>query len=157
MKLDPSNLNIKKIFGVWMLRIGLVGCGAIATSIVNAVLEGIINPKVVALYDRSIYKAEKLGRLVRAQVCHSIDELVRKDLDVVIECASIQAVEEVAIKAIENGKDVIVMSVGAFKDLNLYQRLYSLAKKHNRRIYIPSGAIAGIVQLKQHPWEKYTR
>jgi len=148
LKLDPLNLNIKKIFGVWMLRIGLVGCGAIATSIVNAVLEGIINPKVVALYDRSIYKAEKLGRLVRAQVCHSIDELVRKDLDVVIECASIQAVEEVAIKAIENGKDVIVMSVGAFKDLNLYQRLYSLAKKHNRRIYIPSGAIAGIDAIK---------
>ncbi|MBW9219853.1 aspartate dehydrogenase [Methanothermococcus sp. SCGC AD-155-N22] len=131
-----------------MLRIGLVGCGAIATIIVNAVLKGIINPKVVALYDRHLHKAEKLGRLVGAQVCHSIEELVRKDLDIVIECASIRAVEDVATKAIENGKDVIVMSVGAFKDPNLYKRLYNLAKRHNRRIYIPSGAVAGIDGIK---------
>ncbi|MBW9223517.1 aspartate dehydrogenase [Methanothermococcus sp. SCGC AD-155-E23] len=131
-----------------MLRIGMVGCGAIATSIVNAILKGIINPKVVALYDRHIHKAEKLGRLVGAEVCHSIEELVEKDLDLVIECASIQAVEEVATRAIERGKDVIIMSVGAFKDLNLYKKLYNLAKKHNRRIYIPSGAIAGIDAIK---------
>ena len=131
-----------------MLRIGLVGCGAIATIIVNAVLKGIINPKVVALYDRHLHKAEKLGRLVGAQVCHSIEELVRKDLDIVIECASIRAVEDVAIKAIKNRKDVIVMSVGAFKDPNLYKRLYNLAKRHNRRIYIPSGAVAGIDGIK---------
>ena len=131
-----------------MLRIGLVGCGAIATSIVDAVLKGIINPKIVALYDRHIYKGEKLGRLVGAQVCHSIEELVRKDLDIVIECASIQAVEEVATRAIENRKDVIVMSVGAFRDINLYKRLYNLAKRYKRRIYIPSGAIAGIDAIK---------
>ena len=131
-----------------MLRIGLVGCGAIATSIVNAVLKGVINSKIVGLYDRHIHKAEKLGRLVGAQVCHSIEELVGKDVDIVIECASIQAVEEVATKAIENRKDVIVMSVGAFKDLDLYRRLYNLAKRYRRRIYIPSGAIAGIDGIK---------
>jgi len=131
-----------------MLRIGLIGCGAIATSIVNAVLKGIIDPKVVALYDRHTYKAEKLGKLVGAQVCNSIDELVNKDLDIVIECASIQAVEEATTKAIENGKDVIVMSVGAFRDIKLYQKLYNLAKRYRRRIYIPSGAIAGIDAIK---------
>ncbi|MBW9220889.1 aspartate dehydrogenase [Methanothermococcus sp. SCGC AD-155-M21] len=131
-----------------MLKIGLVGCGTIATLIIKAIINRKINPIVGAVYDKNIHKAEKLGKLVNAQVCNSIDELVSKDIDIVVECASVRAVDEVATKSLKNKKDIIVMSVGAFANKELYLKLYNLAKKHNKKIYIPSGAIAGIDAIK---------
>ncbi len=126
----------------------MVGCGTIATLIVKAVKSGKINPKIVALYDKNRHKSEELGKLTNAEVCNSVDELVTKDLDIVIECASVKAVDETVSKALRNGKNVIVMSVGAFADKNLFLKLYNLAKENNRKIYIPSGAIAGIDAIK---------
>ena len=131
-----------------MLKIGVVGCGTIATLIVKAVMSGKINPKIVALYDKNRHKSEELGKLVNAEVCDSIDELVGKNLDIVIECASVKAVDETVSKALSNGKDIIVMSVGAFADKDLFLKLYNLAKENNRKIYIPSGAIAGVDAIK---------
>jgi aspartate dehydrogenase len=131
-----------------MLKIGVVGCGAIATFISKTIAEKKVNAKVVAYYDKNIHKAEKLSKITNAEVCNSIDELVKKDIDLVIEAASVKAVEEVAIKALSNNKDVLVMSVGAFVDKELFLKLYNLAKEKERKIYLPSGAIAGIDAIK---------
>ena len=131
-----------------MLKIGVVGCGTIATLIAKATISKKITPKIVAVYDKNIHKSEELANLVGAEVCHSIDEIVKKDFDIIIECASVKAVDEIASKALINGKDVIVMSVGAFADKELFLKLYNLAKENNRKIYIPSGAIAGVDAIK---------
>ncbi|AEF95966.1 aspartate dehydrogenase [Methanotorris igneus] len=132
-----------------MLKIGIVGCGAIATFISKAIArKKVSNAKVVAYYDKNRHKAEKLSKITNADVCDSIDELVKKDIDLVVEAASIKAVEEVATKALSNNKDVLVMSVGAFVDKELFLKLYNLAKDKGRKIYLPSGAIAGIDAIK---------
>ncbi len=131
-----------------MLKIGIIGCGTIATLIAKATVSKKITPKIVAVYDKNTHKSKKLANLVNAEVCHSVDELVNKDLDMVVECASVKAVDEIASKALTNGKDVIIMSVGAFADKNLFLKLYNLAKETNRKIYIPSGAIAGVDAIK---------
>ncbi len=43
--------------------------------------------------------------------------------------------------------DVMIMSVGALADEGLLSKLKGMAEKHNRKIYIPSGAIGGIDAL----------
>ncbi|MFU8653793.1 aspartate dehydrogenase [Methanotorris formicicus] len=131
-----------------MLKIGIVGCGAIASFISKMVVKKKINAKIVAYYDKNIHKAEKLSKITNAEVCSSVDNLVEKDIDLVVEAASVKAVEEIAIKALSNNKDILIMSVGAFVDKELFLKLYNLAKEKGRKIYLPSGAVAGIDAIK---------
>jgi len=132
-----------------MLKIGIVGCGTIATLITKAVIsKKLTNSKILAVYDKNLDKSEFLAEVSGAEVCNSVDELVKKDIDIVVESASVKAVEDVVEKSLNHGKDVIVMSVGAFVDKELYIKLRNLAEEKQKRIYIPSGAIAGIDAIK---------
>ncbi len=131
-----------------MLKIGLIGCGAIALTIIKSINNKIINCKVIGVYDKNNDKANNLSKLSNSKKCENIDELVNLDLDVIVECASVKAVEEACIKSLNSNKNIIVMSVGALADKNLFIKLYNLAKEKNKKIYIPSGAIAGIDALK---------
>ncbi|MBA2858355.1 aspartate dehydrogenase [Methanococcus maripaludis] len=132
-----------------MLKIGLVGCGAIASLITKALMSDRLNKaEVLAFYDGNLEKAEKLAMETGADFCKSLDELVSKDLDLIVECASVNAVEDTVIKSLNNDKDVIIMSVGAFADKDLFVKLYKLAEKLGKKIYIPSGAVAGIDAVK---------
>ncbi|AEH06073.1 homoserine dehydrogenase NAD-binding protein [Methanothermococcus okinawensis IH1] len=134
-----------------MLKIGVVGCGTIATLITKAVISGKINPKIVALYDKNRHKSEELKKLIDAEICDSVDELVSKDLDLIIECASVNAVEETVSKALNNGKDAIVMSVGAFADKNLFLKLYNLAKEKIKKYIFHQVLLQELMPLKPHP------
>ena len=132
-----------------MLKIGIVGCGAIGSFITKKVVDGTIkNAKISAIYDRNLDKAEKLSKMSEAKICSSVDELVKENLDLVVEAASIRAVEEVAEKSLKNKKDVLIMSVGALADKNLFLKLQNLAKSVGRKIYLPSGAIGGLDAVK---------
>ncbi|ABR55499.1 Aspartate dehydrogenase [Methanococcus vannielii SB] len=132
-----------------MLKVGIVGCGAVASLITKALLsERIPKARVLAFYDVNYEKAKKLSEETGAESCVSIDELVSKDLDLILECASVSAVEETVLKSILSGKDVIIMSVGAFANKKLFLNLYKLAEEKNQKIYVPSGAVAGIDAIK---------
>ena len=131
-----------------MLNIGIIGCGAIGTQICKAIDAGIINANLAAIYDRSAVHCKKLlAALNNKYEITSPEELISK-ADIVVECASQAAVSELGLKVLESGKDLMVLSVGAFMDSQLREELISAAKKHQCKIYIPSGAIAGIDGLK---------
>jgi aspartate dehydrogenase len=57
-------------------------------------------------------------------------------------------VEEIVPLILEQGKNVIVMSVGALMDPNLRNRLEKIAKQNNAHVYAPSGAIVGLDGIK---------
>ncbi len=131
-----------------MLKIGIIGCGTIGAEICKAIDTGIINARLVAVYDRSMEHCEKMiGNLENKPTISGIDELI-KSVDVVVECASQEAVREHGLTVLENGKDLMVMSVGAMLDSELLTQFIRAAKNNRCRIYIPSGAIAGIDGLK---------
>jgi len=62
----------------------------------------------------------------------------------VIEATTIQAVQDFANKPLKNNKDIIISSVGAFKDSEITYKLTKTALNNNKQIYIPSGAIGGL-------------
>ena len=70
------------------------------------------------------------------------------DADLILECAAPVSVKEYAPKVLEKGIDMIVMSIGALMDNEFYQELESLAKQHNAKIHLPSGAIVGLDGIK---------
>lgn len=131
-----------------MLKIGVIGCGAIGIQICRAIDEGIIDAKLVAVYDRSAENCEKLFVMLNKMPdLVTPDELVKR-ADIVVECASQAAVREYGRSVLESGKDLMVLSVGALMDPELLKEFVSSAKEHNSRIIIPAGAICGIDGLR---------
>ncbi len=131
-----------------MLKVGVIGCGAIGTELCRAIDRGVVRAHLSAVYDRSRENCERLSTgLGSKPAVKPIDELI-SCADLVIECASAQAVREFGFSVLEKGKDLMVLSAGAFTDSGLLNRLTEAAKTNNCRIYIPSGAIAGIDGLK---------
>jgi aspartate dehydrogenase len=128
-----------------MLKIGIVGCGTIGTVICKAIDDGAIEMELCAIYDRNAENVERLkASLVnlRPKVME-IEEMIQ-NIDLLVECASQGAVYEVVPAALHAGCDVMIMSVGAFADEKLFKTIYGIAKEMNCKIYLPSGAIAGL-------------
>jgi aspartate dehydrogenase len=130
------------------MKVGLIGCGAIGNIIAKAIDEG--EEELVVVYDINEGKSVELVRKLkkRPAIAGSFDEFMARELDVVIEAASQQAVEQYAERVLKAGKDLMVMSVGAFVNAELFSRLKKIARENKRRIYLPSGAVVGIDALK---------
>ncbi len=131
-----------------MLKIGIVGCGAIGTEICKAIDTGLIKAELVAIYDRSTERCDELLKSLSGKPdISTLDELITR-ADLVVECASQAAVRESGLDVLKKGKDLMVLSVGALVDSDLLSSFLKAAEVHNCKIYIPSGAIAGIDGLK---------
>ena len=131
-----------------VLRVGIVGCGAIGTTLAKAIARDFQGQaKLSALFDIDQVKAQKLARMVKGKnlAAASLEALIARS-DLVIECASARSSAEIAEAVLAKGRDIMVMSVGGI--LLQADKLFSLAQKCNARIFIPSGAISGVDALK---------
>lgn len=134
------------------LGVGLIGCGAIGTVLARAIDKGQAgNAHLVMIYDiiaeKSKILCEKLN--CKPKIAENFRELVEcRSINLVIEAASQEAVKDYALSVLRTGKDLMVMSVGALVDSELTEEIKSCAKESGRRIFIPSGAIAGLDGLK---------
>ncbi|MCX9085055.1 MAG: aspartate dehydrogenase [Candidatus Methanoperedens sp.] len=131
-----------------MLKIGVIGCGAIGAQICRAIDSGAINAKLTAIYDRSDKHCEMLLESLKIRPVVSLPAELIKNADIVVECASQAAVGEHGLCVLNGGKDLMIMSVGALMDQKLLDDLVNSAKSNNCKIYIPSGAISGIDGLR---------
>ena len=127
-----------------MIKVGLLGCGNVGQVIVKEH----VDVEIVALYDSEISLAEKLAATTGSRAYRNFDEFVRQDFDIVVEAASVEAVKMYAEEILKQGKDVVILSVGALADERLRKRLEKSALKAGKKVYIPSGAILGLDNLK---------
>jgi aspartate dehydrogenase len=120
-------------------KVGIIGCGAIATLIADAVERKLVVCDELVLYDRDEKKAEKLKSSLRfpATVVGGIEEMLMHKPKVIVEAASQQAAREYAERIATEGVDLIVMSTGALLGLNL----------QSSKVHVPSGAIGGLDAL----------
>ncbi len=130
--------------------IGLLGCGNIGGIIARATKDGELAVEIGALFDslpaRSRALAQVLGRAELSK--RDFEEFLDSPIQVVVEAASIEAVRQYGERILQKGKDLVVLSVGAFLDGSLRSRLVESATSHGRRIIVPSGAIGGLDLLK---------
>ncbi len=127
-----------------MITIGLLGCGNIGHIISK--FQG--NWRITAFYDLVPAKAEELADLTGGTAYHDFDRFIDAEFDLVVEAASIRATRMYAAQILSRKKDLVIMSVGALADPLFRESIISRARKEGRRIYIPSGAIAGLDNLK---------
>jgi len=132
-----------------LLKIGIVGCGAIGSSLATTIVKDFSKQaELVSLYDIDTKKSQVLSRLVsksRNLAAGGLRQLIDKS-DLVIEAASARSSWAVAQDVLTKRRDIMLMSVGGI--VSHFKKLSSLAKKYNAKVYIPSGAISGIDALK---------
>lgn len=134
-------------------NVGLLGCGAIGTQLALAIESGnIANASLAGLFDIAISNAKSLKSQLTSdpELYPDFDMLINSSADIIIEAASQQAVREFGKPIIEAEKDLMIMSVGALADGALLTELSEISslKKGKNRIYVPSGAIAGIDAIR---------
>lgn len=130
------------------LSIGIVGCGAIGSSLAKAIVRDFSRQaKLSALYDLDGLKSKKLAESFKpkALAVKNLKDLIKKS-DLVIEAAAAGASFEIAKSTLILKKNLMIMSVGGI--VKGFDILSKLAVKNNCKVYIPSGAISGIDALK---------
>ena len=143
-----------------MKSVGIIGCGTIGSQLALAVDSRKIDAELVALFDVYEDAVNKLANKLKTKplLAKNVEEFVANDMDIVVEAASQDAVRNYARLVLETNHDLMIMSVGALLDSNLYDDLQGLAEKHDKIIYLPTGAIGGIdaVRSVRHLLEEVT-
>ncbi|MFH1786929.1 MAG: aspartate dehydrogenase domain-containing protein [archaeon] len=127
------------------IKLAIIGCGAIGKYVYDYASKRMkAEYDVVRVLDKNARAIFGIGNIT-----DDFDEFMRGlDADIVLECASHAAVRDYAERVLESGKDLIVMSTGAFLLYDrLLQRLEKIAKEKNIKIYVPAGAFGGIDAL----------
>jgi len=130
------------------LRIGIVGCGAIGSSLAQAIVRGSAGGvQLAAFYDLDNLKSAALAKRLKKKslAAENLGVLIRNS-DLVVEAASAKASFSIAKRALASGKSIMVMSVGGI--VRGFNSLSKLAARNNCKVYLPSGAISGIDALK---------
>ncbi len=132
-------------------KVGLLGCGTIGSQLALAVdSHKIANAALVSLFD--IFENNILNlknKLSTNPTAYSnFREFLSSEADIVIEAASQDAVRAFGKAVLEAGKDLMVMSVGALADNVFLEELLHTSTMNGGRIYVPTGAIAGIDAIR---------
>lgn len=125
-----------------MLTVGVVGCGAIGSELCHVLQRTYARvARIVALHDQDISRAQQLQRtLDPPPECTSLTRLIARS-HVVVEAASVQVAADVVCRALRAHRDVLVMSIGG---LLLHQTWRRLMRASRGRLFLPSGALAGL-------------
>ncbi len=127
------------------LKIGILGAGSIGQTVANAIDRGRINVELAGICDQDAARAEGFAAVLLSRPpIVSMDELIDRS-DLVVEAASQMALSELVPKALARGRDLLVLSVGGLLGHNEWFRE---AEQRDCRIYVPSGAIAGLDGIK---------
>lgn len=132
------------------MKVGLIGCGAIGTTVALAIAEGRIpGVEPLGIADPAAPDAAKSAAAAAGCPLLADDrDLLELRPDLVVEAASQEVVRRRAREVLESGADLLIVSVGALADPALLGQLLSAARRRGRRIYVPSGAVGGMDIIK---------
>lgn len=129
-------------------KVAIVGCGSIGSILAHFIDRGEAGDiELEALFDLDESLAEELADdlSISPDIETEIEEIIDDDsLDLVVEAASQEAVAEYAHDVLRSGKDLVVLSVGAFSDEELLEDVREVVREAKTRVYLPSGAILGL-------------
>ncbi|MBU0635187.1 MAG: DUF108 domain-containing protein [Candidatus Omnitrophica bacterium] len=135
-----------------MVKIGIVGLGSIGSYLAGEIVKRYKKKVCLSgVCERDAGRVEALRRSLKKNIrTFTISQLCKK-CDLVIEAAGTAVAGDVVEQAVKYGKDVMIMSVGGL--LNKPNLIKKIEKK-KIRLYVPSGAIAGLDALKAARMER---
>lgn len=125
--------------------IASLGYGAMAKSLAQSLAAGNSGFRLSGFYLPPDIQADAEPGLIRWRL---IEELIASRPDLVVECATHAAVRETVPLLLENGIDVVIVSIGALVEPATVARLEEAAKAGNAKAITVSGAIGGLDVLR---------
>ena len=122
------------------MKLGLIGNGAIA-KIINSYCEDNCNNFTIV---GALGEENDLQSVGRYPLFTNIDNLINQNPEVIIECASKDAVCLYSRSVLLSKINLIIISVAALVNDDLYKDLVSISKKVSSKFIIPTGALAGL-------------
>ena len=122
------------------MKVGIIGCGAIANIIASSIVPEDNNIDIEYFYDNDVERAENLASFANGVAVLDLEDMLDK-VDLVLECASPDSVKEHAPNVLSHGVDMIIMSIGAFMDKEFYNKVNDICKKlqnhfNQKKIYL---------------------
>lgn len=135
------------------IKVGIIGCGTIGSALAKLIERRFSRAAVLSyLCEQNFSKASTLRRKLKSKpAILNCRELIRKS-DLVIEAASARISGLIAQSALRAGKNILILSVGGLLSPRQPERSEGspstlLRMTGNGRLWIPSGAIAGVDAL----------
>jgi aspartate dehydrogenase len=129
------------------MDVGLIGHGAIARHVLKS-----IKPDEDIEIGAIVMRAARVNEVQRAvgnaiRVVGSVAELGFSLPPVVVELAGHGGLVEHGAAVLEQGSDLLVVSVGALADRKLHEKLATAAERGKSKMFIIAGAVGGIDAL----------
>lgn len=130
-----------------MQHVLIIGAGAIGAYLVRE-LHAMYPAARLSCIDRTeaVEAARAKLRAIAGAAVEVYDRVsaVPAGVDLAVECGGHAAVTQHGEASLDAGYDLLVASVGALADQALYDRLVAAARRNNRKLLIPAGAVAGM-------------
>ncbi len=132
------------------LKIGLLGCGAINSTVANMIASGEAGHAVLsAVLTRTERSKEDIQTLLpndASSVSFETDPdlFFARDWDLCVEAAGQPAVRQHAKRCLEMGRDILITSIGALTDDGLYQELSETAEASGSRLILCTGSMPAL-------------
>ncbi|UJF27611.1 Gfo/Idh/MocA family oxidoreductase [Planococcus sp. 107-1] len=137
------------------MNIGIIGTGNIASYLLEQINQyQQADGRVIAIFGRNEEMGQQLSERFEADFYTDLQGFLNLPLDIVVEAATVEAAGIYVKDVVEHQKDLVVGSIGVFKDIAFLEELKSLAEAKGTNIYLPSGAIGrvGCAAIGESGW-----
>lgn len=123
-------------------KIAVIGCGTLGSIFLNLSEQFLADQyEVAGILTRTGEPKKELAE--NYHFYRTIDELIADAPDYAVEFASAQAVVQYGKRILEKGIHLVLVSIGALADTNVYQTLSKVAQESGAKLYVSPGAIGG--------------
>ena len=110
-------------------RFGIIGCGFLGNIVAKEWKDGLLpDYELVGVTSRTFASAEKTAAATGCKACADLDQLLALEPEYLVETASVETVRAIAVPVLRRGINLVVISIGAFADQELYQQVCAAAK-----------------------------
>lgn len=132
------------------MNIGIIGTGNIATYLLEQVnINKAANErKITAVFGRNQQAGRRLSEQFGVDFHTDIHEFLATPIDLVVEAATVEAAALYVKEVVTRQKDLVVSSIGVFKDAAFLNEVKAMAESGGTQIFLPAGAIGGLDVLQ---------
>ena len=131
------------------MDIGIIGTGNIAAYLLEQVNGNrMANGKITAIFGRNQEVGHRLSERYEVNFYTDLQAFLKAPLDIVVEAATVEAAGLYLKEVVAHKKDLVVSSIGVFKDIGFLDEIKKMAESAGTHIFLPSGAIGGLDVLQ---------
>ena len=128
---------------------GIAGCGFLGNIVADAYMMGLLKDyELIGVTGVPMETAVSTSVKCDCACCADVDTMLAMKPDYIVETASVEFMRENAVKILESGVNLVVISIGAFADTAFYEKAKAAAVKGGAKIHLASGAIGGFDVLQ---------